>query len=111
MPGLEKEIVVLSAVRTPFGKFCGALKDLSAPELGVITGSTAIVRAGVRPEEIDNVIFGDAQQSSVDALYLASHIGLKACVPPCGPALTVSRICGAGFQSIVSGAQFLLLGE
>ena len=111
MPGLEKEIVVLSAVRTPFGKFCGALKDLSATELGVITGRTAIVRAGVRPEEIDHVIFGNAQQTSVDAIYLARHIGLKAGVPPSVPALTVNRICGSGFQSIVSGAQFLLLGE
>jgi acetyl-CoA acyltransferase 2 len=111
MTGLEKEIVILSAVRTPFGKFCGALKDLTATELGVIAGRAAIERAGVRPEEIDHVIFGNAQQTSADAIYLARHIGLQIGVPASVPALTVNRICGSGFQSIVSGAQLLLLGE
>jgi acetyl-CoA acyltransferase 2 len=111
MSGLEKEIVILSAARTPFGKFCGALKDLSATELGVIAGRAAIERAGVHPKEIDHVIFGNAQQTSVDAIYLARHIGLKIGVPPSIPALTVNRICGSGFQSIVSGTQLLLLGE
>jgi acetyl-CoA acyltransferase 2 len=111
MAGLEKEIVILSAVRTPFGKFCGALKDLTATELGVIAGRAAIERAGVRPEEIDHVIFGNAQQTSADAIYLARHIGLQVGVPASAPALTVNRICGSGFQSIVSGAQLLLLGE
>ena len=111
MTGLEKEIVILSAVRTPFGKFCGALKDRTATELGVIAGRAAIERAGVRPEEIDHVIFGNAQQTSADAIYLARHIGLQVGVPASVPALTVNRICGSGFQSIVSGAHLLLLGE
>jgi acetyl-CoA acyltransferase 2 len=111
MAGLEKEIVILSAVRTPFGKFCGALKDLTATELGVIAGRAAIERAGVRPEEIDHVIFGNAQQTSADAIYLARHIGLQVGLPASVPALTVNRICGSGFQSIVSGAHLLLLGE
>jgi len=82
MPGLEKEIVVLAAVRTPFGKFCGALKDLSATELGVITGRTRDCERGVRPEEIDHVYLGNAQQTSVDAILLARHIGLKAGLRP-----------------------------
>src|ERR671919_755450 len=111
MPGLEKEIVILSAARTPFGKFCGALKDLSATELGVIAARAAIERAGVRPDAIDHVIFGNAQQTSADAIYLARHIGLGVGAPPSVPALTVNRICGSGFQSIVSGAQLLLLEE
>ena len=111
MPALEQEIVVLSAARTPFGKFCGALKDLSATELGVIAGRAAIERAGIAPAEIDHVIFGNAQQTSGDAIYLARHIGLKLGVPAPVPALTVNRICGSGFQSIVSGAQLLLLAE
>ena len=111
MAGLEKEIVILSAARTPFGKFCGVLKDLTATELGVIAGRAAIERAGVRPEEIDHVIFGNAQQTSPDAIYLARHIGLQIGVPASVPALTVNRICGSGFQSIVSGAHLLLLGE
>jgi acetyl-CoA acyltransferase 2 len=111
MLALEKEIVILSAARTPFGKFCGALKDLTATELGVIAGRAALEKAGVRPDEIDHVIFGNAQQTSADAIYLARHIGLKVGVPASVPALTVNRICGSGFQSIVSGAQLLLLGE
>jgi acetyl-CoA acyltransferase 2 len=111
MPGLEKEIVILSAARTPFGKFCGALKDLSATELGVAAARAAMEGAGVRPDEIDHVIFGNAQQTSADAVYLSRHIGLKVGTPASVPALTVNRICGSGFQSIVSGAQLLLLGE
>src|SRR5919106_1237853 len=111
MPALEQEIVVLSAARTPFGKFCGALKDLSATELGVIAGRAAIERAGICPAEIGHVIFGNAQQTSPDAIYLARHIGLQIGVPAFVPALTVNRICGSGFQSIVSGAQLLLLEE
>jgi acetyl-CoA acyltransferase 2 len=111
MPESKNEIVILSAARTPFGKFSGALKDLTATELGVIAGRAAIERAGARPEEIDHVVFGNAQQTSADAIYLARHIGLKVGVPASVPALTVNRICGSGFQSIVSGAQLLLLGE
>ena len=111
MPGLEKEIVILSAARTPFGKFCGALKDLSATELGIIAGRAAIEKARISPADIEHVIFGNAQQTSADAIYLARHIGLKLGVPASVPALTVNRICGSGFQSIVSGAQLLLLGE
>src|SRR5918994_1248433 len=111
MSELEKEIVILSAARTPFGKFCGALKDLSATELGIIAGRAAIEKAGISPADIDHVIFGNAQQTSADAIYLARHIGLGVGAPPSVPALTVNRICGSGFQSIVSGAQLLLLGE
>lgn len=111
MPGLEKEIVILSAARTPFGKFCGALEDLTATELGIIAGRAAIEKAGVPADKIDHVIFGNAQQTSADAIYLARHIGLEVGVLASTPALTVNRICGSGFQSIVSGAQLLLLGE
>jgi acetyl-CoA acetyltransferase family protein len=60
---------------------------------------------------IDHVIFGNAQQTSPDAIYLARHIGLKVGLPPPVPALTVNRICGSGLQSVISGAQLLLLGE
>src|SRR5882724_12093088 len=111
MTGLEKEIVILSAVRTPFGKFCGALKDLTATELGVIAGRAAIERAGVRPEEIDHVIFGNAQQTSADAIYLARHIGLRSGLPIEVPAVTVNRLCGSGFESIIQGTQQILLDE
>jgi acetyl-CoA acyltransferase 2 len=102
---------VLSAARTPFGKFCGALKDLTATELGVVAARAAMARAGVSPEEIDHVVFGNVLQTSSDAVYLARHTGLKSGVPVSAPALTVNRLCGSGFQAIISGAQLLLLGE
>lgn len=111
MPNLDKAVVVLAGARTPFGKFGGSLKELTATDLGVIAAREAMRRAAVSPAEINHVIFGNAQQTSSDAIYLARHIGLKAGVPVPVPALTVNRICGSGFQSIVSGAQLLLLGE
>jgi acetyl-CoA acyltransferase 2 len=111
MPLPIKEIVILSAARTPFGKFCGALKDRTATELGVVAARAALERGGIKPEEIDHVVFGNVLQTSADAVYLARHIGLKSGIPPSVPALAVNRLCGSGFQAIVSGAQLLLLQE
>ena len=107
----KKEIVILPGARTPFGKFGGSLKDLTATDLGVIAARGAFDNSGVSSGEIDHVIFGNAQQTATDSIYLARHIGLRAGVPVSVPALTVNRICGSGFQSIISGAQLLLLGE
>jgi acetyl-CoA acyltransferase 2 len=111
MPKLDREIVILSAARTPFGKFGGAFKGLSATELGVIAGRAALERSGVNPDEIDHVVFGNVLQTSSDAVYLARHIGLKIGIPPCAPALNVNRLCGSGFQAVVSSAQLLHLAE
>jgi acetyl-CoA acyltransferase 2 len=111
MPEPDKEIVILSAARTPFGKFGGALKDLTATELGVIAARAAMERSGVGLEEIDHVIFGNVLQTSADAVYLARHVGLQAKLPKSVPALTLNRLCGSGFQAIVNAAQLLLLGE
>jgi acetyl-CoA acyltransferase 2 len=111
MPEPDKEIVILSAARTPFGKFGGALKDLTATELGVIAAGAAMERSGVGLEEIDHVIFGNVLQTSADAVYLARHVGLQAKLPKSVPALTLNRLCGSGFQAIVNAAQLLLLGE
>ena len=78
-------------------------------ELGAIAGVEAMKRAGVEPAEIDHVVFGNAQQTSGDALYGARHVGLKAGIPIETPALTVNRICGSGIQSIVNAAQMIQL--
>jgi acetyl-CoA acyltransferase 2 len=106
-----EEIVFLSAKRTAFGTFGGALKDLSATDLGVIAARGAIAESGVRPDQIDHVIFGNVMQTSVDAIYLARHIGLKCEIPEAVPALTVQRLCGSGFEAVVNGAEKLHLGE
>lgn len=107
----EREVVFLSGKRTPFGTFGGSLRELSATDLGVHAATAALEASGVAAEEVGHVIFGNALQTSADALYLARHIGLGAGVPVPVPALTVNRLCGSGFQAVVSGAMEILLGE
>ena len=107
----QKAIVILAGARTPFGKFGGALRRFTATDLGVFAAVAAIERANVSLADIDHVIFGNALQTSSDAIYLARHVGLRIGVSKGSPALTVNRLCGSGFQSIISGAQLLLLGE
>lgn len=109
--GHSTDIVFLSGRRTPFGAFGGTLKDMSATDLGVHAARAALESAGVTGDAIDHVIFGNALQTSADAIYLARHVGLRAGLPVEVPALTVNRLCGSGFQAIVSGAQQILLGE
>jgi acetyl-CoA acetyltransferase family protein len=105
------DIAIVSGARTPFGRYCGKLKDFTAQELGAIAGKGAIDRAGLDPKEFDHVVFGNAQQTSGDALYGARHVGLQAGLPIETPALTVNRLCGSGMQSIVNAAQMVQLGE
>jgi acetyl-CoA acyltransferase 2 len=107
----NKDIVFLSGVRTPFGSFGGSLKSHSATDLGVVAAKGAIDRAGIEANDVDHVIFGNALQTSADALYLARHVGLRSGVPQEVPGLTLNRLCGSGFQSIVSGAEQILLGQ
>jgi acetyl-CoA acyltransferase 2 len=106
-----KDIVFLSGRRTPFGTFGGSLKGFTATELGAVAARAALESAGVQPDVIDHVVFGNALQTSADAIYLARHVGLKAGVPQEVPMLTVNRLCGSGFQGIVSAAQEILLGQ
>ena len=106
-----QDVVFLSGVRTAFGTFGGSLKDISATDLGVIAARAAIERAGLEPAQIQHVIFGNVMQTSRDAIYLARHIALKAGCPIETPAVTVNRLCGSGFESIIQAARLLLLGE
>src|ERR1700736_3633136 len=105
------DIAIVSGARTPFGRYCGKLKDFTAQELGALAGKCAIERAGLDPKEFDHAVFGNAQQSSGDALYGARHAALRAGLPVEVPALTVNRLCGSGIQSIISAAQLIELGE
>ena len=105
------DVVFLSGRRTPFGSFGGTLKDFTATDLGVHAAKAALESAGIPAEAVDHVIFGNALQTSSDAIYLARHVGLRAGVPQDVPAVTVNRLCGSGFQAIVNGAQEILLGE
>ena len=108
---MAKDVFILGGKRTPMGEYVGALKDISAIDLGAIASKAALETTGVAPEEIDHTIIGNALQTSGDAIYGARHVALKAGVPFDRPALTVNRLCGSGIQAIVSGAQMIQLGE
>src|SRR5437764_299513 len=106
-----KEIVITAGKRTPMGEYGGALRDLTALELGAVASRAAIQQSGHEAREFDHAIFGNALQTSGDAIYGARHIALKAGLPIEVPALTVNRLCGSGIQSIISAAQLIQLGE
>jgi len=108
---MAKDIFILGGKRTPMGEYVGALKDVSAIDLGAIAARGALNASRVRPDQIDHTVIGNALQTSGDAIYGARHVGLKAGVPFDRPALTVNRLCGSGIQSIVSGAHMIQLGE
>ncbi|MBK6513928.1 MAG: acetyl-CoA C-acetyltransferase [Polyangiaceae bacterium] len=108
---LSKEIWIVAAKRTPFGALAGSLKDVSAIDLAVHASKAALEQSGVKPEQIDQVILGNVQQTSADAIYGARHVGLKSGVPIERPALTVNRLCGSGFQAVITGAEQILLGD
>ncbi len=105
------DVFILDGARTPMADYNGAFADTTAIDLGVHAATEALKRSGVEPGQVDHVIFGNVLQTSGDAIYGARHVGLKAGVPKEVPALTVNRLCGSGFESIVQGAQRILLGE
>ncbi len=105
------DVVFLSAVRTPFGTFGGTLKDMPVTELTTYAAKAAIERASIDAADIDSSIFGCVLYTTPDSPYFARHVGLKAGCREDSSAFTVNRLCGSGFQSIVSGAQEILLGD
>src|SRR5918999_2300826 len=108
---MSRDVFILGGKRTPMGEYVGALKDISAIDLGAIAARGALESSNVAPDEIDHAVIGNALQTSGDAIYGARHVALKAGVPFERPALTVNRLCGSGIQSIVSGAHMIQLGE
>ncbi len=105
-----KQAVIVSAVRTPVGKFLGALKNFKATELGAITVREAVKRAGVSPEEVDEVIMGCVIQAGLGqnpARQAALHGGL----PNTVSAVTVNKVCGSGLKAIMMAAQGVQLGD
>lgn len=107
----SREVVILSGVRTAFGTMGGSLKKMSATDLGVACAGPAMEKAGIKPEDVDHVIFGNVLQTANDAIYLARHIGLRTGVPQAVPAITLNRLCGSGFQAVVSAAEQILTGQ
>lgn len=109
--GHPTDVVFLSGRRTPFGTFGGSLRRLTAVDLGVHAAKAAIESAGIEPAVIQHVVFGNALQTTTDTIYTARHVGLRAGVPLEVPGLTINRLCGSGFQAIVSGAMEIMLGQ
>ncbi|CAN5771956.1 acetyl-CoA C-acetyltransferase [soil metagenome] len=109
--GRSDEVVFLSAARTPFGTFGGTLKDFSATDLGVVAAEGVLERSGIDKQEVDHVVFGNALQTSSDSIYLARHIGLRSGIGHETPAITLNRLCGSGFQALITGAMEIMLGE
>ncbi len=106
-----QDVVLVAGARTAMSRYGGPLRDTSAIELGAVAAKAAIKRSGLEPGEFDHVIFGNALQTSGDAIYGARHVGLKAGLPDEIPAVTVNRLCGSGMESIVQSAHRILLGE
>jgi acetyl-CoA C-acetyltransferase len=106
----NKQAVILSAARTPTGKFQGALKGFTAPELGAIAIKEAVRRAGVDPAKIDEVIMGCVVQAGIGQAP-ARQAAMKAGLPPEVSALTVNMVCGSGLRAVALASQSVQLGD
>ena len=104
------DVVILSAVRTPIGNFGGGLKDLSAAQLGAAAARAALERAGLAPDQVDEVIFGCARQAG-NGPNIARQIAFHAGVPVERPAFTVNKACASGLKAVTLGAQSIHCGE
>src|SRR5881394_459969 len=106
----NKTPVIISAARTPTGKFQGLLKDHTAPELGAIAIKAAVERAGVDPAKVDEVIMGCVVQAGIGQAP-ARQAALKAGLPPTVSALTVNMVCGSGLRAVALASQAVQLGD
>ncbi|MGI8384271.1 acetyl-CoA C-acetyltransferase [Robertmurraya sp. P23] len=104
-------IVLVDGARTAFTEIAGTFRGISATDLGVEAARGAILKANINPEDIDQVVFANVQQSSKDAHILARHIGLKAGLPVHVPALTINRLCGSGVEAIITAARYIMTNE
>lgn len=106
-----KEVVIIQGARTPFGRFGGGLKDVSAIQLGVAALKAALERSQIEAAQVEQIVMGNVVQSGADPIYLARHIGIYSGMPIEAAALTVNRLCGSGLESVVQAAQLIQLGE
>src|ERR671939_626536 len=109
MPELN-EAVIVSAARTPVGKFLGSLKGFSAPQLGALVVRESVKRAGVKPEDVDEVIMGCVIQAGLGQ-NPARQAALNGGLPSTVSAVTVNKVCGSGLKSVMMAAQGIQLGD
>ncbi|MBK7888729.1 MAG: thiolase family protein [Bacteroidetes bacterium] len=105
------DIFIAGGVRTPFGKYCGTLAQISPTDLGIYAARGVFENNDISAAEIDQVITANIGQSSADAYFLPRHISLYSGIPISVPSLMVQRICGSGFESIITGAEQITLGK
>src|SRR5918998_3278941 len=106
----ERESVIISGVRTPTGRFQGALKDFSATDLGALVVRESVRRANVRPEDVDEVIMGCVIQAGVGQ-NPARQAALKGGIPFGVSAVTINKVCGSGLKSVMMASQAVKLGD
>ncbi len=107
---MSTEVVILSGCRTPIGSFGGSLKDTPAPELGALVVREAVARAGVKPEQVDEVILGCILQAGL-GMNVARQAAIKAGLPHTVPAQTVNKVCGSGLKAVMLGTQAIKAGD
>ena len=105
-----KEVYVVNCCRTAVGSFGGSLKDTPAPELGAVVVKEALNRAGVKPEQVDELMFGCILTAALGQ-NPARQVGVKAGLPYSVPAYTVGMVCGSGMKSVIEGARAILAGD
>lgn len=105
-----KEVVIVSAARTPIGNFGGSLSGFSAVDLAVIAAKEAIKRAGVKPNDIDEIIVGNILSAGLGQ-NIARQIGVFSGIPETVPAMTINKLCGSGLRAVSMAAQFIMLGD
>jgi len=105
-----KETVIISAVRTPIGKFQGALKSMSAPQLGALVVKAAVERAGLTPQQIDEVIMGNVVSAGLGQ-NPARQAALRGGLPPDVAAMTINKVCGSGLKAVALAAQAVQVGD
>ena len=110
MPKLDQDIFLIAALRTPIGKFGGALASMTAPQLGVASAKATIERSGIDPAKIDEVIFGNARQAGVGP-NVARQIAIKSGLRHEVPAYTVNQACGSGLRAIMNASDQIRLGH
>jgi acetyl-CoA C-acetyltransferase len=104
-------VVISSAARTAIGSYGKSLKGVPPTELGAIAATSAIERAGISPDQIDHVVFGNVIHTEPADMYMARVVGINAGIPKETPAFTVNRLCGTGVQAIVSATQAIQSGD
>jgi len=108
---VQREVVIVSGVRTAIGKFGGSLKDVPPTELAALVVREVLARAHVAGDQVSHVVFGNVIATEPKDMYMARVAAINGGVSEAAPALTVNRLCGSGLQAIISAAQAILLGD